>query len=53
MRKEYCKPAVRSEKLTVGVFGNYGGSESGGGCRWSPVGFLWPLFGICCGGGGG
>jgi hypothetical protein len=51
MRKDYCKPTMRSEKLAVGVFGSYGGSESGGG-QCSPIGWFWPLFGICCGGGG-
>lgn len=50
MRKEYCKPVARSEKLAVGVFGSY---AAGGGSQCSPIGWFWPLFGICCGGGGG
>jgi hypothetical protein len=53
MRKEYCKPEVRTEKLAVGVFGSYNGGGNdeggnGGGSNWSPVNFLNPLFQICC-----
>ncbi len=55
MRKEYVKPAVRAENLTIGVFGCYGGDSdgnNGGGSQWSPIGWFNPLFQICCGGGG-
>lgn len=53
MRKDYCRPEVRAEQLAVGVFGCYGNNPGSGGSNNGPrpVGFLFPLFGICCGGG--
>lgn len=55
MRKSYSTPEVRSEKLEVGAYGCYSGddSDTGGGLWGSIIGILNPLFGLCCGGGGG
>ena len=54
MRKSYSTPEVRSEKLAVGVYGDYGdGGGDDGGVLGHFVGIFNPLFGLCCGGGGG
>jgi len=48
MRKSYCKPEVRAERLSVGVFGNYGCDYEG---ILNPfIGIFNPLFKLCCGG---
>lgn len=58
MRKAYNRPEMRAEALTMGVFGDYGndnnggGGSGGGGGQNGPIGWFFPLFGICCGGGG-
>ncbi len=54
MRKEYSSPVMRCETLEVGAFGDYGtegGDDNTGSGSFSPIGLLFPLFGLCCGGG--
>jgi hypothetical protein len=55
MRKRYEKPELNCESLACGVYGSYGGDDDdgGGGCLGNFIGFFNPLFGLCCGGGGG
>ena len=58
MKKGYLRPEIRTENITVGVYGDYG-SESGGGNGggngggqqgggWSPIHIFNPLFHWCC-----
>jgi hypothetical protein len=48
MRKSYCKPEVRAERLSIGVFGSYGCDYEG---ILNPfIGIFNPLFRLCCGG---
>ncbi len=52
-KKGYLRPEIRTENLTVGVYGNYGSDNGDGGCDgggggWSPVHIFNPLFHWCC-----
>lgn len=47
-KKEYKAPSVRTEKVTIGVFGDYGAGGDDGGTNNSPVQFLAPFFRLCC-----
>ena len=50
-KKSYTKPDIRTENLTVGVYGDYGASSGGGGdddCQWNPIRIFNPLFHWCC-----
>ncbi len=40
-REAYEKPEIRTEKIDIGVYGNYG--EGPG-----PIPQLQPFFGLCC-----
>ena len=56
MRKNYSTPEIRSEKLAVGVYGDYSDNDDGnqgGGPMGNFIGMFNPFFGLCCGGGGG
>jgi hypothetical protein len=51
-KKSYMRPEVRTENITVGVYGEYG-SVSGGGNpppppHFSPIHIFNPLFHWCC-----
>jgi hypothetical protein len=51
-KKTYCKPDIRTENITVGVYGDYGsadeGGGGGGGPTWQPIHIFNPLFHWCC-----
>ncbi len=42
MKKAYKTPQLKTEKVEIGVFGQYGGGSVG------PIAVLNPLFGLCC-----
>jgi hypothetical protein len=50
MKKGYIRPEIRTESITVGVYGCYGDDDGGGGNggTWSPVHIFNPLFHWCC-----
>ena len=45
MKKVYRAPRLTTEKVQIGVFGQYGSS---GGILGTMVGIWNPLFGLCC-----
>ncbi len=45
MKKTYNAPQLKTEKLEIGVFGDYTGESHH---NWNPIGILHPLFGLCC-----
>lgn len=50
-KRQYQAPSVRSEHVTIGVFGDYGddtGCPGGGGNNSGPLNFFNPLFRLCC-----
>lgn len=50
-KRQYQTPSVRSEHVTIGVFGDYGddtGCPGGGGNNNGPLNFFNPLFRFCC-----
>jgi hypothetical protein len=52
-KKSYIRPEIRTENITVGVYGEYGvdggGAGGGGGDGgWTPIHIFNPLFHWCC-----
>jgi hypothetical protein len=48
-KKSYIRPEIRTENITVGVYGDYGAaSGDGDDSGWSPIHILNPLFHWCC-----
>jgi hypothetical protein len=49
-KKSYIRPEIRTENITVGVYGDYaaagGGDGDDGG--WNPIHIFNPLFHWCC-----
>ena len=54
MKKGYLRPEIRTENITVGVYGDYGSEGGGGngggqqGGGWNPIHIFNPLFHWCC-----
>jgi hypothetical protein len=48
-KKDYRKPEVHTEKVTIGVFGCYGSDDGlSGDSQSRPVSFWNPFFRFCC-----
>ena len=39
-KEKYEKPEIRTEKVEIGVYGDYGGG--------GPIQSMQPFFGLCC-----
>ena len=46
-RKSYIRPEIRTEEVSVGIYGDYGDSANGDD-GWQPIRFFNPLFHWCC-----
>lgn len=47
-KKPYKAPEVRSERIAIGVFGDYGTPGDDGSNHTGPLNFFNPLFRLCC-----